>query len=61
MNKEQFKKHRLSLNLTQSQLANKLGLSPKNGGNYIRMIEKGKREPSDVLIKLFGYIIRDKA
>lgn len=57
MTPKQFKQHRLSLNLTQKQLADKLGLSPKYGDDYIRMIEKGKREPSGVLLKLFEYVI----
>ena len=59
MDSKQFKQHRKDLNLTQKQLADKLGLSPKNGRNYIRMMEKGKKEPSNVLLKLFEYIIRE--
>jgi predicted transcriptional regulator len=54
---QQFKKHRKDLNLTQSQLAKELGLSEKNGWNYIGMIERGVRKPSDSLIKLFELVI----
>ena len=57
MNKEQFKQHRKDLNLTQTQLADELGLSYKNGRHYIRMIEKGKSEPSGVLIRCFEFLI----
>jgi len=62
MTPKQFKQNRLSIiseltgkPITQRELAKRLGLSPKNGANYIRMIEKGKREPSNVLIKCFEY------
>tara|TARA_R110000868_G_scaffold48418_1_gene157271 strand:+ start:31 stop:207 length:177 start_codon:yes stop_codon:yes gene_type:complete len=51
MNSAQFKKHRKDLNLTQRQLAIKLGLSENNGGNHIRRIENNKRNPSGSLLK----------
>ena len=57
MTPKQFKSNRKALNLTQSELAHKLGLSPKNGANYIRMIEKGDKTPSGVLIRCFEYLI----
>ncbi len=60
MTLNEFKQHRKDLNLTQSQLADKLGLSPTNGRHYIRMIEKGKREPSGVLIGFFKLIIKER-
>jgi len=60
MTPKQFKQHRKDLNLTQSQLADKLGLSIKNGGNYIRMIENGKKEPSDVLLGFLELIIKER-
>lgn len=48
---QQFKQTRKDLNLTQKQLAIKLGLSEKNGGNHIRRIENNKRHPSGSLLK----------
>ena len=60
MTPSQFKQHRKSLNLTQSQLADKLGLSPKYGDDYIRMLEKGNRKPSGVLIRCFEFVIKEQ-
>ena len=60
MTPQQFLQHRKDLGLTQRELADRLGLSPKNGGNYIRMVENGKKEPSDVLIMCFEYMIINK-
>lgn len=57
MTPQQFKQHRKALNLTQKQLADELGLTPKNGKQYIRMIERGIREPSGVLIRCFELLI----
>jgi len=57
MTPQQFKNHRKDLGLNQKQLAYELRLSPNNGMNYIRMIEKGKKEPSGVLIRCFELII----
>ena len=51
MDSKQFKQKRQALNLTQKQLAIKLGLSEKNGGNHIRRIENNKRNPSGSLLK----------
>lgn len=56
MTPKQFKQHRKDLGLTQKQLASELGLA-KNGNQYIRMIEKGEREPSGVLIMGFERLI----
>lgn len=53
MNKQQFKQRRKELNLSTRQLANELGLSPKNGDVYIRKIESGASEPSGLLIRCF--------
>lgn len=60
MTPQEFKQHRKDLGLTQHQLADSLGLSSKNGRNYIRMIEKGKREPSDVLLGFLKLIIKER-
>ena len=57
MTPQEFKKHRKNLGLTQQQLADKLGLSSKYGDDYIRMIEKGKKVPSGVLIRCFELFI----
>ena len=51
MDSKQFKQKRKDLNLTQRELAIKLGLSEKNGGNHIRRIENNKRNPSGSLLK----------
>ena len=51
MDSKQFKQKRQALNLTQRQLAIKLGLSEKNGGNHIRRIENNKRNASGSLLK----------
>lgn len=59
MTPEIFKTNRKSLNLTQSQLADKLGLSPKNGRRYISMIENGERMPRLGLVRLFEYILKE--
>lgn len=59
MTPNQFKQNREDLGLTQKQLASELRLA-KNGNQYIRMIEKGKKEPSGVLIRCFEFIIKDK-
>jgi predicted transcriptional regulator len=48
-----FKEKRKELGLTTRQLANELGLSPKNGDVYIRKIESGASDPSGLLIKCF--------
>ena len=58
MTPQQFKQARKDLNLTQSQLAKKLGLSEKNGGDHIRRIENNKRNPSGSLIKAFEMLIK---
>lgn len=60
MDRHKFKQNRKDLNLTQSQLADKLGLSSKYGDDYIRMIEKGKREPGDSLIGFLKLIIKER-
>jgi len=51
MTPEQFKQKRKDLKLTQRQLAKELGLSEKNGDRYIRGIECGSREPSNLLLR----------
>lgn len=56
MTPDEFKQHRKALNLTQMELASELGLA-KNGNQYIRMIEKGKKEPSGMLIRCFELFI----
>ena len=43
MTPQQFKQTRKDLNLTQKQLAIKLGLSEKNGGNHIRRREQQEK------------------
>lgn len=53
MTPQQFKQKRKELNLTTRELANQLGLSPKNGDVYIRKIESGASEPSGLLLKCF--------
>ena len=53
MTPQEFKQKRKNLNLTQRQLAKKLGLSEKNGDRYIRGIEAGDREASGLLIRCF--------
>lgn len=60
MTPKQFKQHRKDLNLTQRELANKLRLKPKYGNQYITMIEKGKKVPSDVLIGFLELIIKER-
>ena len=60
MTPSEFKQHRIALNVTQKELANKLRLKPKYGNQYIRMIEKGKRAPSDVLLGLLELIIKER-
>jgi transcriptional regulator with XRE-family HTH domain len=56
MTPQQFKQIRKDLNLTQRQLANELGLSEKNGSNYIRKVENGKSQPSGLLIKAISLL-----
>jgi transcriptional regulator with XRE-family HTH domain len=56
MTPQQFKQTRKDLNLTQRQLANELGLSEKNGSNYIRKVENGKSQPSGLLIKAISLL-----
>lgn len=53
MDSQQFKQARKDLNLTQRQLAIKLGLSEKNGDVYIRKVENGRCELSGLLIRCF--------
>tara|TARA_R110002126_G_scaffold83042_5_gene203056 strand:+ start:1306 stop:1491 length:186 start_codon:yes stop_codon:yes gene_type:complete len=53
MTPQQFKQTRKDLNLTQKQLAKELGLSEKNGDVYIRKVENGRCEPSELLIRCF--------
>ena len=56
MTPQEFKTIRKDLNLTQRQLANELGLSEKNGSNYIRKVENGKSQPSGLLIKAISLL-----
>jgi transcriptional regulator with XRE-family HTH domain len=56
MTPQQFKQIRKDLDLTQRQLANELGLSEKNGSNYIRKVENGKSQPSGLLIKAISLL-----
>jgi len=51
MTQQEFKQIRKNLGLTQKQLALELGLSSKNGGNYIRKVETGRSNPSGLLLK----------
>ena len=61
MTPQQFKQKRKELNLTQEQLANELGLSPKNGSRQIRGIESGERKPSNLLLRCFELLFeKDK-
>jgi len=53
MSPEEFKQNRKDLKLTQPQLAKELGLSEKNGDVYIRKVEKGRSQPSGLLIRCF--------
>lgn len=57
MDSKEFKQARKDLNLTQKQLAIKLGLSEKNGGNHIRRIENGKRNAGGPLLKALELLI----
>ena len=50
---ERLKKARLDKNLTQEQLANKSGFSK----DYISMIERGERNPSDKAKTVFANIL----
>lgn len=50
MSANKFKQIRLSLNLTQSELAEKLGLG-KGGQVYISNVERGRKKPSKILLK----------
>ncbi|MCI8272868.1 MAG: helix-turn-helix transcriptional regulator [Clostridia bacterium] len=49
-----FKELRLKNNLTQEQVANKSGFSK----DYISMIERGKRNPSDKAKAIFANIFK---
>lgn len=60
MTPKEFKQIRESLNLTQRQLAHELDLKPKNGAQYIRMIETGVRVPSDVLLRCLELVVKMK-
>jgi len=55
MNKQQFKQARKKLNLTQSQLAEELGLA-KHGKTTIRRIEAGANA-SGLLLRCFELLI----
>lgn len=53
MKEKTFKDLRLDANLTQEQLANKSGFSK----DYISMIERGERNPSDKAKLIFANIL----
>jgi len=54
--KEKIKQFRKSLNLTQKQFGNLIGVSEV----YIRMLELGLRKPSKVLVNLLECIKRER-
>lgn len=53
MKEKTFKDLRIDANLTQEQLANKSGFSK----DYISMIERGERNPSDKAKTVFANIL----
>lgn len=57
MKEKTFKDLRISAHLTQKQLANKSGFSK----DYISMIERGKRNPSDKAKMIFSEILEVSA
>ena len=58
MNANKFKQARLNLNLTQSELAQKLGLG-KGGQVHISNIERGIKKPSKILLKALELLIKN--
>lgn len=56
MIKEQFKQHRKDLNLTQTELAEELGITQAS----VSRIETGARKASKRLIKAFSLLIESK-
>lgn len=54
MKEKTFKDLRIAANLTQQQLANKTGFSK----DYISMIERGERNPSDKAKLIFANIFK---
>lgn len=67
MTPKQFKQIRKSIiskktgkPLTQRELASLLGMAI-NGNQYIRMIEKGKKEPSGILIRCLELVVKIQA
>lgn len=56
MTKDQFKQARKSLNLTQAQLAEKLGC----GKVHICRVETGARKPSRILVTALEKLIKEK-
>lgn len=53
MSAKEFKQHRLNLNLSQQQLADKLGYTQ----TYISLIETGDKKPGKKLIKAFELVM----
>lgn len=58
MTPQEFKANRKYLNLTQKQLAIKLGLSKTWGDRHIRAIESGQNNTSKTLIKYYLSILK---
>ena len=58
MNRQNFKQNRKALNLTQTELAKKLGCA--EGHKYISAIETGRRTPGDILLRAFELLIEIK-
>lgn len=56
MNKEQFKQHRKTLNLTQKELAEELGITQAS----VSRIETGARKARKGIIKHLSLLIENK-